>query len=99
GNQGNDVGLLGAGDDTFQWDPGDGSDVIEGQVGTDTMAFNGSNANERMEVSAHGGRVRFTRDVGNIVIDLDDLETIDAKAFAGTDNLAVDDLSGTDLTS
>ena len=27
GQQGNDDGLLGAGDDTFQWDPGDGSDV------------------------------------------------------------------------
>jgi Ca2+-binding RTX toxin-like protein len=99
GNQGNDVGLLGAGDDTFQWDPGDGSDVVEGQDGTDTMAFNGSNANERMEVSANGGRVRFTRDVGNIVMDLNDVETVDAKAFAGTDNLAVDDISGTDLTS
>ena len=99
GNQGNDVGLLGAGDDTFQWDPGDGSDVVEGQDGTDAMAFNGSNANERMEVSANGGRVRFTRDVGNIVMDLNDVETIDAKAFAGADNLVVDDLSGTDVVS
>ena len=27
GQQGNDVALLGAGDDTFQWDPGDGSDT------------------------------------------------------------------------
>ena len=34
--------FLGAGDDTFQWDPGDGSDTIEGQDGTDTMLFNGS---------------------------------------------------------
>ena len=99
GNQGSDVGLLGAGDDTFQWDPGDGSDVVEGQDGTDTMAFNGSNANERMEVSANGGRVRFTRDIGNIVMDLNDVESIDAKAFGGTDNLVVDDLSGTDLVS
>ena len=29
GQQGNDVGFLGAGDDVFQWDPGDGSDVVE----------------------------------------------------------------------
>ena len=50
GQQGNDTGLLGAGDDTFQWDPGDGNDVIEGQDGVDRMAFNGSAANER-----HGG--------------------------------------------
>ena len=33
GNQGSDVAFLGAGDDTFQWDPGDGSDTIEGQDG------------------------------------------------------------------
>ena len=42
GQQGNDVAFLGAGDDTFQWDPGDGSDVVEGQDGLDTMLFNGS---------------------------------------------------------
>ena len=37
GQQGNDVAFLGAGDDTFQWDPGDGSDTVEGQADTDTM--------------------------------------------------------------
>src|SRR4029079_7391201 len=36
GNQGNDTALLGAGADVFQWDPGDGSDVVEGQDGADT---------------------------------------------------------------
>ena len=99
GNQGNDVGLLGAGDDTFQWDPGDGSDVVEGQDGADTLAFNGSNIAENIEVSANGGRVRFTRDVANIVMDTDDVEAIDAKALGGADNLVVNDLSGTDVTS
>jgi Ca2+-binding RTX toxin-like protein len=98
GQQGNDTALLGAGDDTFQWDPGDGSDVIEGQDGTDDMLFNGSAANERMEASANGGRVRFTRDVGNIVMDLNDVESIDARMLAGADNLTVNDLSGTDVT-
>jgi Ca2+-binding RTX toxin-like protein len=97
GNQGNDVGLLGTGDDTFQWDPGDGNDVVEGQDGADALAFNGSNVNEKMEVSANGGRVRFIRDVANIVMDLNDVESINAKAFGGTDNLVVNDLSGTDV--
>ena len=63
GQQGNDVALLGAGDDTFQWDPGDGSDVVEGQDGADAMVFNGSNIDENMDASANGGRVRFTRNV------------------------------------
>ena len=78
---------MGAGDDTFQWDPGDGNDIVEGQDGTDTMLFNGANINERMDVSANGGRVRFTRDIANIVMDLNDVETIVAKALGGADNL------------
>src|SRR3954471_16041403 len=99
GRQGNDTALLGAGDDTFQWDPGDGSDIVEGQAGADAMAFNGANINERMDVSANGGRVRFTRDVANIVMDLNDVESIVAKALGGVDNLTVNDLSGTDVTN
>jgi Ca2+-binding RTX toxin-like protein len=99
GQQGNDVGLLGAGDDTFQWDPGDGSDVVEGQDGADSMLFNGANAAENFDASANGGRVRFFRNLGNIVMDLDDVETIDLNALAGADNLVVNDLSGTDVTT
>ena len=89
---------MGAGDDTFQWDPGDGSDTVEGQDGTDTMLFNGANINERIDVSANGGRVRFTRDVANIVMDLNDVESIDVKALGGADTITVNDLSGTDVT-
>src|SRR4051794_22630964 len=96
--QGNDVGFLGAGNDVFQWDPGDGSDVVEGQDGADAMQFNGANINERFEVSANGSRVRFTRDIGNVVIDLDDVETLDTKTLGGADRVEVNDLAGTDLT-
>jgi Ca2+-binding RTX toxin-like protein len=99
GNQGNDVGLLGAGDDTFQWDPGDGNDVVEGQDGTDAMAFNGSNINESMDVSANGARVRFFRDVANVTMDLNDVEFIVAKTLGGSDRLVVNDLSGTDVVT
>jgi Ca2+-binding RTX toxin-like protein len=98
GQQGNDVAFMGAGDDVFQWDPGDGSDVVEGQDGIDTMLFNGSGGNEIFEASANGGRVRFTRNLGNIVMDLDDVETIDLNALGGTDTTTVNDMSGTDLT-
>lgn len=97
GKQGNDVALLGSGDDSFQWDPGDGSDVVEGQGGTDAMAFNGSNADENMDVSANGGRVRFTRNVGAITMDLNDVESIVARTLGGSDNLVVNDVSGTDV--
>jgi Ca2+-binding RTX toxin-like protein len=99
GNQGDDAALLGAGDDTFQWDPGDGSDVVEGQAGADRMVFNGSNVSERMEASANGQRVRFTRDVASIVMDLNDVESIVANTLGGADSLVVDDLFGTDVTN
>ena len=98
GNQGDDVAFLGAENDSFQWDPGDDSDVVEGQGGTDTLRFNGSNANEDMDISANGGRVRFLRNVAAVTMDLDDVESIDAKAFGGSDTLVVNDLSGTDVT-
>ena len=51
------------------------------------MAFNGSNIGENMDVSANGGRVRFTRNVGNITMDLDDVESIVAKTLGGADNV------------
>ncbi|HEY7188653.1 MAG TPA: calcium-binding protein, partial [Vicinamibacterales bacterium] len=98
GQQGNDTALLGAGNDVFQWDPGDGSDIVEGQDGTDTLLFNGSAGNEIFAASANGGRVLFTRNIGNIVMDLNDVERIDLNALGGTDTTTVNDLSGTDMT-
>jgi Ca2+-binding RTX toxin-like protein len=97
GQQGNDVGFMGAGDDRFQWDPGDGNDIVEGQDGRDQLLFNGSAGNEIMAASANGGRVLFTRNLANIVMDLDNVEEIRANAFGGTDQLTVNDLSGTDV--
>ena len=56
GNIGADTARLGAGDDHFQWDPGDGSDTVEGEGGTDALDFNGSNIGEQIDVSANGSR-------------------------------------------
>jgi len=99
GQQGNDTALLGAGDDTFQWDPGDGSDVVEGQDGFDTLDFNGANINERIDISANGGRVSFFRDIANVTMDLNDVESLNFDALGGADNINVGDLSGTDARS
>src|SRR6476659_6689503 len=97
GNQGNDIAFLGAGDDAFQWDPGDGSDTVEGQDGTDTLLFNGANIGENIDISANGERVRLTRNVVTITMDLNDIETITINARGGSDNIVVNDLSGTDV--
>jgi Ca2+-binding RTX toxin-like protein len=97
GQQGNDGASLGTGNDVFQWDPGDGSDAVEGSDGTDTMLFNGSNGDEIFEASANGARLRFTRNLGNIVMDTDDIEIVDLNALGGADAVTVNDLSGTDV--
>ena len=99
GNRGDDTAFMGEGDDRFTWDPGDGNDVVEGQVGTDELTFNGAAVGERFDVSANGGRVRFVRDVANITMDLDDVERLGVNALGGTDRLEVNDLSGTDMTA
>jgi Ca2+-binding RTX toxin-like protein len=97
GNAGADVGLLGTGHDTFVWDPGDGSDIVEGQGGTDTLLFNGSGGNENFDFSANGNRFRFFRDLGNITMDTDNVERVDLEALGGADNAVVNDLDGTDV--
>jgi len=97
GNRGSDTALLGDGNDKFIWDPGDGSDVIEGGRGQDTMVFNGAAGAEKFVASANGPRLRFTRDVGNIVMDTDDVERVELNALGGADTVTVGDLRGTDV--
>jgi hypothetical protein len=97
GNGGPDTAFLGRGDDVFVWDPGDASDIVEGGRGSDTMIFNGGAGNEIMAATAEGGRVLFTRNLGTIVMDLDDVEVIDVRALGGIDAVTVNDVGGTDL--
>jgi Ca2+-binding RTX toxin-like protein len=97
GNIGADTAQLGTGNDTFQWDPGDGSDTVDGQSGKDALAFNGSNAAEKIDVTANGSRVRLHRDVAAITMDLNDIESADIRALGSADTITVGDLRGTDL--
>jgi Ca2+-binding RTX toxin-like protein len=97
GGRGNDTAQLGAGTDTFVWNPGDGSDTVEGGSGTDTMLFNGANIAEIVDIAANGERVRFTRNVATITMDLNDVEAIHFNALGGADDISVHDLSGTDV--
>jgi hypothetical protein len=71
---------------------------VEGQAGTDTMLFNGSAGEEMFEVSANGSRVLFTRNLGTIVMDLDDVEILTLNALGNIDKFTVNNLAGTDLT-
>ena len=62
------------------------------------MLFNGANINEKIDISANHGHVRFTRDVGNITMDLNGVEQIQLTARGGADTISVGDLSGTGVT-
>ncbi len=93
GNEPNQTG--GDGNDTFIWNPGDGSDGLIGGPGTDTLVFNGSAGNEVFATTAQGTGFRVTRDVGNIVMDATDVEAITLNALAGDDRVATVSLAGT----
>jgi Ca2+-binding RTX toxin-like protein len=97
GNGGNDLALMGAGDDTFVWDPGDGSDTVEGQSGADTMLFNGAGIAEQVDLSANGHRLKFFRTQASITMDTAGVERVDFNALGGADLVTVNDLSGTDV--
>jgi Ca2+-binding RTX toxin-like protein len=105
GGQGNDRVSLGAGDDAFLWFPsngpnGDGSDVVDGGTGFDTLVFNGSTPNENFSISAKGEHVQLFRGVfgvGNSTTDLVGMERIDLTTRGGSDNVVVNDLTGTDV--
>jgi hypothetical protein len=78
---------MGTGDDTFVWDPGDGSDAVEGQRGADTMLFNGAGGDEQVELSANGKRLKFVRTQGNITMDTAGIERVDFNALGGADDV------------
>ena len=98
GGAGNDTLIGSQGNDLFPWDPGDGSDVIEGQAGQDTMLFNGAGGNEGIDISANGQRLRFTRNLGTIVMDCNEVEVVQFNARGGADTITVNDLTGTGVT-
>ena len=99
GGQGNDQLHGGEGDDQIVWNPGDGSDVVEGEAGQDTLVFNGAVIAEQMDLSANGPRLRFTRNVASIVMDCDGIEQVIVNALGGADQVTVNDLTGTQVTN
>ena len=67
------------------------------RANTDALDFNGSNIGELLSVSANAGRVRFTRNVASIVMDLDGIEALNTRTVGGADVATVSDLAGTDV--
>lgn len=99
GNRGNDSLFGGEGDDVIDWLPGDGSDLVEGDEGQDTLLFVGANVNEKVDISANVQRLRFFRDVAGITMDCDGIENVTFKALGGEDQVNIGDLTGTKVTN
>lgn len=97
GRQGDDHLDGGNGDDTFVWNPGDGSDVLEGQAGADTLVFNASNVSESIDLAPNGNRLRLFRNIGNVTMDGNGLESVRVNALGGSDSITVGEFSGTDV--
>src|SRR5262249_12912912 len=53
---------------------------------------------EKIDITANGTRVRFTRDIANITMDLNGIEAIDFNAKGGADTITVGNLAGTGVT-
>src|SRR4029079_15589547 len=87
GGTGNDVASLGAGDDTFIWNPGDASDMVQGQAGFDTLRFNGSAIDEKIDISANGSHARLSRAVANVTMDLNGIERIQLNTLGAADTV------------
>src|SRR5262249_2845994 len=50
-----------------------------------------------MELSANGSRLLFTRDFGNITMDVNGVEQVNIAALGGADTITVNNLSGTNV--
>ena len=99
GQRGTDTEILGRGDDVAIWLPGEGNDVIDGGLGFDTLDFVGAAGAEKFALSAEGTGDLFTRDLGNIRMDMNGVEGLDLAALGGADSVTLHDVHGTDLTS
>jgi Ca2+-binding RTX toxin-like protein len=83
------------GGDTVIWNPGSGSDVIQGSGTNNTLILNASNIGENITLSPNGSRLRLTRDVAAVVLDVGGIQTVNINALGGADNLVVNNLAGT----
>lgn len=99
GNTEGDLIRGGKGDDLLVWNNGDGSDTMRGGRGFDTVRVNGAvDEGDNFELRANGERAEFERlNLGNFVLDVDDVEQFEIDGLGGDDTLTVQDLTGTDV--
>lgn len=94
GGPGADTLLGGPRGETFLWAPGDGSDVVSAGGGFDLLIFNGSNATENFSIVAEGTGFGLLRDVANIHMQVQGVESLTLSALEGSNTIVIGNLSG-----
>jgi Ca2+-binding RTX toxin-like protein len=101
GDRGADTMNGGDGDDTLVWNNGDGTDVMNGDAGSDDVEVNGAPAaGDAFTVAPNGGRIKFNRT--NLVpfsLDIGSSETMHANGLGGDDTIAIGEVGGFAVTA
>ncbi len=84
-------------DDLIIWNNGDGSDLIEGGIGTDVQRVNGASAGDMFNVDDNSGRLQFERtNLGLFMLDIGTTEILEVQGLLGEDVVTINDLAGVD---
>ena len=95
GGHGKDLLTGSAGNGLFSWAPGDGSDTIEGGMGDDMAQIAGADIAGNSAFSANGTQLPFSRDIGIVVLDINDVERVGFAAPGAANTPSFTNLSGT----
>ena len=95
GNEGNDF-LFGENDhDKIIWNEGDGSDLIEGGLGQDTMEMTTSTGNDDIDIDNQGRVIKIKRTNGTkFNLSIGSTELLNLRTLDGRDKVSVQDLTG-----
>jgi len=103
GGGGPDTIIGGAKDDTIVWNTFDGSDVVDGGPGTDTLFFQSGSSDgtadgpgdDTIAIVQNGAGFALYRDRGNVSMDVQNTEVLQLNTFGGSDTVATTGLVGT----
>jgi Ca2+-binding RTX toxin-like protein len=101
GEKGDDTMIGGSGNDLLVWDDGDGSDLISGGAGNDTVGVRGSvSQGDDFTLQRQGTKAIFDRiNLVPFKLTVDTAETFIVQGDVGNDTFDVDNLNGTGVKS
>ncbi len=99
GDKGNDRIYGGKGNDLLIWNNGDGSDLMRGGKGYDTVQVNGATElGDRFRVKAKGDKAIFQRvNLGKFALNIDAVEQLEVNGGGGDETFTLENLAPTDI--